>query len=129
EAKVEQYRSKTNLFVGTNNTTLSNQQLGELNAQLSAARAQKADAEAKTKIIREALRNGTPVEFSDIINSELMRRLSEQRVALRAQLAEQSSTLLDQHPRIKELKAQIADLERQMHGKGDRVPGQRASEG
>ena len=32
-----------------------------------------------------------------------MRRLVEQRVALRSQLAEQSSTLLDQHPRIKEL--------------------------
>src|SRR4029079_9727173 len=121
EAKVEQYRSKTNLFVGTNNTTLSNQQLGELNAQLSAARAQKADAEAKTKIIREALRNGTPVEFSDIINSELMRRLSEQRVALRGPLAEQSSTLLDQHPRIKELKAQIADLDRQLRGEADRL--------
>jgi polysaccharide biosynthesis transport protein len=29
EAKVEEYRSKTNLFVGTNNTTLSNQQLGD----------------------------------------------------------------------------------------------------
>ena len=121
EAKVEQYRSKANLFVGTNNTTLSNQQLGELNAQLSAARAQKADAEAKARIIRESLRSGTPVEFSDIINSELMRRLSEQRVALRAQLAEQSSTLLDQHPRIKELKAQIADLDKQLRGEADRL--------
>ena len=47
ESKVEQYRASTNLFVGTNNTTLSNQQLGDVNAQLSAARAQKADAEAK----------------------------------------------------------------------------------
>src|ERR1043166_5758949 len=121
EAKVEQYRSKANLFVGTNNTTLSNQPLGELNAQLSAARAQKADAEAKARIIRESLRSGTPVEFSDIINSELMRRLSEQRVALRAQLAEQSSTLLDQHPRIKELKAQIADLDRQIRSEADRL--------
>ena len=103
EAKVEQYRAKTNLLIGTNNTTLSNQQLGEFNAQLATARAQKADAEAKARIIREALRTGAPIEFSDIINSELMRRLSEQRVTLRAQLAEQSSTLLDQHPRIKEL--------------------------
>src|SRR5215470_8946697 len=34
EAKVEQYRARNNLLVGTNNTTLSNQQLGELNAQL-----------------------------------------------------------------------------------------------
>ena len=121
EAKVEQYRARNNLLVGTNNTTLSNQQLGEFNAQLSAARAQKADAEAKGRIIRGALRSGASVEFADIINSELMRRLSEQRVTLRAQLAEQSSTLLDQHPRIKELKAQIADLDRQIRAEADRL--------
>ena len=121
EAKVEQYRASNNLLVGTNNTTLSNQQLGELNAQLSAARAQKADAEAKARIIRDALRAGTTVEFADITNSELMRRLSEQRVTLRAQLAEQSSTLLDQHPRIKELKAQIGDLDRQIRSEADRL--------
>ena len=86
EAKVEQYRSKTNLFIGTNNTSLSNQQLGEYNAQLASARAQKSDAEAKARLIREALKSGGPVEFSDIVNSELMRRLSEQHVTLRAQL-------------------------------------------
>ena len=40
-----------------------------------------------------------------------MRRLIEQRITLRAQLAEQSTTLLDQHPRIKELKAQIAEVD------------------
>ena len=121
EAKVEQYRARNNLLVGTNNTTLSNQQLGELNAQLSAGLAQKADGEAKARIIRDALRTGASVEFADIINSELMRRLSEQRVTLRAQLAEQSSTLLDQHPRIKELKAQIADLDRQIRAEADRL--------
>jgi exopolysaccharide transport family protein len=121
EAKVEQYRARNNLLIGTNNTTLSNQQLGELNTQLSGARAQKADAEAKTRIIRDALRAGASAEFADIINSELMRRLSEQRVALRAQLAEQSSTLLDQHPRIKELRAQIADLDRQIRSEADRL--------
>jgi Mrp family chromosome partitioning ATPase len=49
-----------------------------------------------------------------VLNSELIRRLSEQRVTLRGQLAEQSSTLLDNHPRIKELKAQLADLDRQI---------------
>jgi uncharacterized protein involved in exopolysaccharide biosynthesis len=121
ESKVEQYRARNNLLVGTNNTTLSNQHLGEFNAQLSAARAQKADAEAKGRIIRDALRTGASVEFADIINSELMRRLSEQRVTLRAQLAEQSSTLLDQHPRIKELKAQIADLDRHIRLEADRL--------
>src|SRR5207248_6682589 len=43
EARVESFRAKTNLFVGTNNTTLSSQQLGEVNSQLAAARAQKSD--------------------------------------------------------------------------------------
>ncbi|MCC6777893.1 MAG: lipopolysaccharide biosynthesis protein [Hyphomicrobiales bacterium] len=121
EAKVEQYRAKTNLFIGNNNTTLSNQQLGDFNAQLAAARAQKADSEVKTRLIREALKAGTTIEFSEIVNSELMRRLSEQRITLRAQLAEQSSTLLSQHPRIKELRAQIADLESQMRGEAERL--------
>ena len=60
---------------------------------------------------RHAANPASRSSSSDILNSELIRRLSEQRVTLRAQLAEQSSTLLDNHPRIKELKAQIADLD------------------
>jgi len=114
EAKVEAFRAKSNLLVGPNNTTLSAQELGDLNAQLAAARALKSDAEAKAKLIRGMLKSGEPIESSDIVNSELIRRLSEQRVTLRAQLAEQSSSLLGNHPRIKELKAQIADLDIQI---------------
>jgi polysaccharide biosynthesis transport protein len=114
EAKVEAYRAKSNLLVGANNNTLSAQQLSDMTAQLAAARAQKVDAEAKAKLIRDMLRSGQPIESSDILNSELIRRLSEQRVTLRAQLAEQSSSLLDNHPRIKELRAQIADLDHQI---------------
>jgi uncharacterized protein involved in exopolysaccharide biosynthesis/Mrp family chromosome partitioning ATPase len=121
EGKVEEYRAKSNLFFGSNNTSLSNQQLTDLNTQVSAARAQKADAEARARLIREAVRAGQNIESSDIVNSELIRRLSEQRVTLRAQLAEQSSTLLPQHPRIKEMRAQIADLDGQIRSEGERL--------
>jgi len=121
EAKVEDYRAKSNLFVGSNNTTLVGQQLTELSSQVNAARAQKADSEARARQIREALRSGQPLDSSDAANSELIRRLSEQRVTLRAQLAEQSSTLLPQHPRIKEMRAQIADLDQQIRAEGDRL--------
>ncbi len=121
ESRVEDFRSKSSLFVGTNNTTLSNQQMGELNTQLNNARALRADAEAKTRLIREMLQGGKPIEASEVLNSELMRRLSEQRVTLRAQLAEQSSTLLDNHPRIKELKAQLADLEHQIRDEAAKI--------
>jgi len=121
EAKVEDFRAKANLLVGNNNTTLSAQQLGDVNAQLAAARARKADAEAKAKMIRDMLRLGQPIESSDILNSELIRRLAEQRVTLRAQLAEQSATLLDGHPRIIELKAQIADLDNQIRAEAQTI--------
>jgi uncharacterized protein involved in exopolysaccharide biosynthesis len=42
-------------------------------------------------------------------------------VTLRAQLAEQSSTLLPQHPRIKEMRAQIADLDKQIKSEAERL--------
>lgn len=121
DARVEDFRSKSSLFVGTNNTSLSNQQMGELNTQLNNARALRADAETKARLIREMLQSGKPIEASEVLNSELIRRLAEQRGTLRAQLAEQSSTLLDNHPRIKELKAQIADLDRQLREEAGKI--------
>ena len=121
EAKVEAYRAKSNLFVGSNNTSLPSQQLTEINSQISAARGQKADLEARARQLRDVIRAGKPIESSDIANSDSMRRLIEQRNALRSQLAEQSTTLLDLHPRIKELRAQIAEVEREMRTEGERL--------
>jgi len=121
EAKVENYRARTSLFFGTNNTSLPNQQLTDLNAQIAAARGQQADLQARAQQLRQMIRSGAPIESSDIANSDAMRRLVEQRIALRSQLAEQSTTLLDQHPRIKELKAQIAEVDRQIRSEGERL--------
>ncbi len=121
ESQVEDFRSKSSLPVGTNNITLSNQQIGELNTQLNNARALKADGETKARLIREMLQSGKPIEASELLNSELIRRLSEQRITLRAQLAGQSSTLLDGHPRIKEMKAQLADLDRQLREEASKI--------
>jgi uncharacterized protein involved in exopolysaccharide biosynthesis/Mrp family chromosome partitioning ATPase len=121
ESRVEDFRSRSSLFVGTNNTTLSNQQMGELNTQLNNARALKANAEARARLIRDLLRSGKPIEASEVLNSESMRRPSEQRMTLRAQLAEQSSTLLGNHPRIKELKAQLADIDSQIRDEASKI--------
>ena len=121
EAKVEQYRSRENLFSGSNNTSLPSQQLTEINSQIAAARGQKADVEARARQLRDLMNSGKSVDSADIANTDTMRRLIEQRIAVRAQLAEQSTTLLDQHPRIKELKAQVAEIERQIQVEGERL--------
>jgi uncharacterized protein involved in exopolysaccharide biosynthesis/Mrp family chromosome partitioning ATPase len=121
EARVEEFRARSNLFIGPNNNTLNAQGLGELNSQLGLARSQKADLESKARTIRELLRSGRVVDATDVTSSELIRRLNEQRVTLRAQLAEQSATLGPLHPRIKELKAQIADIEAQIRLEAEKL--------
>ena len=119
ESRVEDFRSKSSLLAGSNNP--SNQQKAELSTQLSNARALKSDAETKARLIHEMLQSGKPIEAPEVFNSELARRLSEQRITLRAQLAGQSSVLLDGHPRIKELKAQLADLDRQLREEASKI--------
>src|SRR5207244_13381280 len=93
----------------------------ELKAPLLISRSPKAVAEDKTKLIRDLLKSGQPIESADIVSSELIRRLAEQSGTLRAQLAEQSSTLLGNHPRIKELKAQITEVEGQMRREAEKL--------
>src|SRR5262249_44092215 len=85
EAKVEEFRGKSNLYIGGNNNSLSAQQLSETNSQIVLARSQKADAESKSRLIREMIQSGKPIEASEVVNSELIRRLNDQRITLRAQ--------------------------------------------
>ncbi|MCB9999428.1 MAG: GumC family protein [Methylobacteriaceae bacterium] len=121
ESKVEDFRAQTGLLVGTNNTTITAQQLGEVNTELARARTSQADAQAKAKLIREMLRQGRVSEIPDVANNDLVRRISEQRVTLKAQLALESRTLLPGHPRIKELTAQLADLDSEMRAAADKA--------
>jgi polysaccharide biosynthesis transport protein len=121
EQKVESFRSSSGLLVGGNNITITSQQLADLSGQLATARTAQADSQARAKLIRELIRNGRSFEIPDVANNELIRRLVEQRVNLRAQLALEMRTLLDGHPRIKELNAQLGDLEGQIRAAAERT--------
>jgi uncharacterized protein involved in exopolysaccharide biosynthesis len=121
EARVEEFRARSGLLMGANNTTITQQQLADLSQQLSAARAVQSDSQARARILRDAIRAGRTFEVPDVANNELVRRLVEQRVNLRAQIALESRTLLPEHPRIKELTAQITDLESQIRAVAERT--------
>ncbi len=121
DAKVEAFRASKGLFVGSNNMTISSQQLAEMNSQLATARTQQADLSARAKLIREAVRLGRVFETSEINNNELVRRLLEQRAALKAQIAFDERTLLPGHPRMQELNSQLRDLEAQVRAAAERA--------
>jgi len=121
EARAEEFRAKSGLFIGSNNTTINAQHLSDLNTQLSLSRSAQADARAKAQILKDMLKQRRIGDIPDVANNEVMRKLQEQRVTLRAQLALESRTLLPGHPRIKELDAQLADLDRQSRAAAERV--------
>ena len=121
EARVEEFRSRSGLLVGANNTTISSQQLADMSGQLASARTQQVDAQAKARMIRDAIKQGRTFEIPDVANNDLVRRLIEQRITLRAQLASESRTLMSEHPRIKELNAQLNDLEGQVRAAAERT--------
>jgi uncharacterized protein involved in exopolysaccharide biosynthesis/Mrp family chromosome partitioning ATPase len=123
EAKVETFRSSHDLFNSGGQTpmTLPGQQLSDLSAELTRVRSARAEAEAKAAQIRAAIESGAAPNLTDVLNSQLIQRLVEQQVALRAQIAQQSATLLPQHPRMLELQAQVADLGRQIAAEAQKI--------
>ncbi len=111
DARVEEFRAKNGLFENGQNSTVPTQQLGEIAAKLAEARAAQSEAQAKARGLRELLQQGRLGDAGEISSNDLVRRIAEQRMLVRAQLASESRTLLPAHPRIKELTAQIAELD------------------
>ncbi|WP_289015849.1 GumC family protein [uncultured Methylobacterium sp.] len=123
EAKVEAFRARNGLVAapGTTGQPLTAQQLGELSTQLSQARTIQADLGGRLKAIKEMIKDGRAFEIPDVANNEVVRRTVENRIAVRAQLALESRTLLPAHPRIKELTAQVTDLDQQIKAAAERI--------
>ncbi len=121
EGKVEAFRSRNNLFLATDTSTIATQQLSELNTQLSTARATQAEQQSRARLIRQALQSGRIFDVSEVIKDDLIKKLSENRSTLRAMMASEERVYLPQHPRIKELAAQISDLEGQIRSAAERT--------
>ncbi len=115
EQRVAGYRAEKGLLLVNENDTLSVKQLSDISTELSRVRGERADAEARARTVRNAIQSGQSVDaIGDVLGSALVQRLRESEGAIRAQLADLSTTLLDGHPRMKALRAQLADIERQV---------------
>ncbi len=122
ETKVANFRSQSDLLIGQNNSVLATQQLSELATELSRVRANRAAADANAQGVRSALQSGGSLDaLPDVLSSGLIQRLRERQVQLKADIADLSTTLLDNHPRIRALRSQLADLDRQIRNEAEKV--------
>lgn len=122
EAKVAAYRAQSDLLMGGNNATLATQQLAELSTELSRVRANRAAAEGTADNVRKALQNGGSLDsLPEVLSSDLIQRLRERQAELRATIADLSTTMLDNHPRVRAAKSQLADLDAQIRNEAQKI--------
>lgn len=115
EKKVADYRRNADLLPTGEGATLATTQLNNISAELSRVRADRANAEARAENARAALRAGKPTDNLDVVMaSPAVQQLKQSEAAVQAQISDLSTSLLDGHPRIKALKAQLASLRQQI---------------
>lgn len=122
ESAVADFRVKNDLFVGQNNTSLLDQQLSTVAAQITTAQERKNTALTRAALIRGLIEKGQSIEgVADVRNSPAIQQLSQEKARLQGELAQRSATLLSSHPVIRALNAQIAELDSQIRQEGRRV--------
>jgi uncharacterized protein involved in exopolysaccharide biosynthesis len=122
ETAVANYKVDNDLFVGSNNTSLPDQQLSTIASQISAAQERKNAANSRAVLIRSMLEQGQPIEgIADVRESVVIQQLSQEKARLQGEKAQRSATLLTNHPIIQALTAQIAELNNQIALEGRRV--------
>jgi uncharacterized protein involved in exopolysaccharide biosynthesis len=122
EAKVEAARAGS----GEDGKKAGADEASDLNAKLAAARADQSTAVGKATLLRNLERDGRLADAPPSIVGESLRRLLDQRVSLRAEIADASWTLLPLHPRMKDLAARLTALDGQIREAAEQAA--RASE-
>lgn len=114
ERAAEQFRVKHNLAQrrkGERQSTITDQQLTELNSRLVLARADLAQRQARYNQVSGLSRNRGSVETAyDVLQSSLIQRLREQESVKQRELSEAMKTYGESHPRIIGQRADLEEL-------------------
>lgn len=122
EQKVADYRSSSDLFATSETANFATQQLNDISLELARLRGEKADAEAKAQNVRAALKAGKPTENIDAVAaSPVIQSLKQSETDLRRQMSQLSTSLLDGHPQIKAIRAQVTAVREQINTESLRI--------
>lgn len=122
ERAIADFRVQNDLFVGSNNESLTNQQLSNFASQITAAAERRNAAQSRARLIRSLLESGqSVVGVSDVQSSSVVQQLSQELGRLQGERAQQAATLLPNHPTIRALEAQIVEINAQIANEGQRV--------
>lgn len=113
EEAVAKFRADNNLVASTQNASLSQDQLGQLNTRLVQARAEAAEKKARLELLRKIQSEGGNISaLPDVMNSSSISDLRKQEHDLTRQEADLLARYSDRHPSVVNVRAQISDVRR-----------------
>lgn len=122
EREVADFKVSNDLFKGSNDSTLLEQQLSDYSEQITAASERKNTARTKARLIDQLLKAGQPVEtIADVRSSPVIQQLAEQKAELQSTRAERLATRLPSHPAIQTIDAQIRAVNDEIATEGGRI--------
>ena len=122
EQKAAEYRAEHGLLPTNGGTNFPTQQLNDISAELTRVRGERANAEARAQSVRNALASGEPSDtLQDIMSSQSIQRLKGTESALQSQISDLQTSLLNNHPRLKSLRAQLADIKTQIRQETQKI--------
>ncbi|HEX6962693.1 MAG TPA: polysaccharide biosynthesis tyrosine autokinase [Lacipirellula sp.] len=121
DQKVQEFRSKHGLLE-TRGGTVGSQQLNELNTQLSLARADRTQAEARLRAAQAVSKGGAVGDSTmEVLASPLIQRLREREAEAAQRLSEAASRLGPQHPRYRAAETELASIRGQIRREINKV--------
>lgn len=121
ESLVEAYRSASGLFA-TGQTTLNEQQMTDLNAQLIVQRADLAEREARLNSMRSIAQSGGSAEVSgEALQSPVINELRRQQAEINREKADLENRYLPNHPEIQRINREIANVDTQIQTEVRRI--------
>ncbi len=122
EAEVAKYRINNNLYEGSNNTNLLDQQLSLITEQIAQAQERKSAAQLKVEQINAILKQGGALEnIPDIRDSAIIQRLIQDKARLQGERAQLLASFLPNHPNVQAISAQIMEIDNQIRQEARKV--------
>ncbi|MBC6982486.1 polysaccharide biosynthesis tyrosine autokinase [Caulobacter sp. 17J80-11] len=121
EAAVEQFKAANGLL-STGSTTLTEQEISNLNQQLAAARVQQVESEARLQTARAQLARGsTGEDVGEALGSRVVQELRSQRAAVSGRVADLEGRYGGRHPEILKAQRELADIDGQIRAEISRI--------
>ncbi|GAA0561247.1 GumC family protein [Rhizomicrobium electricum] len=121
EAAVQKYKAEHNITIAADGTSALEKQIADLNSQLALARAEYGDKSSKAKRTEDLIAGRQLATAPQVVASPLISSLRTRQSEINHEMADLATRYGPNHPKMKELTAQRADIDTKISEEASRI--------